>query len=245
MSEAVSNGTCSAHRVEGILEIVGTGGDGNSGATECIDRGESTGDRLLTAATEPEVGVRERDHADAGGRHELGDALLLGGDVLAEAHAVRGRHRQREPGEHLAGEVLQAEDRRIERLVGVEIDADTGLCGDLQQHIGGGLDVAVVLQVGAPPTRSAPAAERVPEQRPVVGAGGSDHGAAGQRDDLDVDHVGDAAPDLDEREGVHQPAVHGGVGVGPYGDVSVGGHEACRPFGPLDDVVQRRSCRRG
>ncbi len=169
---------------------------------------------------------------------ELRDALLLGRAALAEAHAVRGRHRERESGEHLAGEVLQTEDRRIERLVGVEIDPDAGLRSDLQQHIGGGLDVAVVLQVGTPADEVGAGGQCIAQERPMVGAGGPDHRAPGQRDDLDIDHVGNAAADLDEREGVHQPSVHGGVGVGPHGDVAVGGHEACRPFGAFDDVVR-------
>ncbi len=91
---------------------------------------------------------------------------------------------------------------------------------------------------GHPPTRSAPAANASRSSARWSAPAGSDHGAAGQRDDLDVDHVGDAAPDLDECEGVHQPAVHGGVGVGPHGDVAVRGHQPCRSFCPLDDVVR-------
>ena len=89
---------------------------------------------------------------------------------------------------------------------------------------------------GQPPTRSAPGLERLAEQRPVRRPGDAGHRPAAQRDDLDVDHVGDAALDLEQRLDAAQPVLLRRVGVGADGGEPVGGHQPRRPFRPFDDV---------
>ena len=230
-----------AHRVEGILQVVGASSDRDAGAPERIDGGEPAGHGLLVAAAEPQVGVGERDHPDAGGGDEFGDALLLDRVTLAEADAVAGGDLVREPGEYLAGQVLQAHHARIERLVGVQVDADAGVRRDLEKHVGGPFDLAVavhvILQVGAATDDIGTCGDRISQQGAVLCSGGADDRRAGQRHDLDVDQVGDSSAHLDECLDVAEAAELDGVGVGANGDVPVGRHQAHGALGSFDDVV--------
>jgi hypothetical protein len=90
-----------AHRIERILQVVRTCGDGDAGAAQRIDSGEPARDGLAVASTEPQVGVGECDDPDVRRRHQLGDSLLLGGAALPQADAVARGDPVGESGEDL------------------------------------------------------------------------------------------------------------------------------------------------
>ena len=115
------------------------------------------------------------------------------------------------------GEVGEAVDVRVERLVGVQVDADAVLGGDLEVAPPSPRRVPPASRCGQPPTRSAPAPSASREQGPLVGAGRPGDRPPAQGDDLDVDHVGDPAAHLDERLDAAQPVVERRVGVGAHG----------------------------
>ena len=98
--------------------------------------------------------------------------------------------------------------------------------------------VPAVSRWGQPPTTSAPAAERVAEQGPLVGAGLPGDRPPAQGDDLHVDDVGDAPAHFDERLDAGQAAVQGRVDVRADGGEAVGGHQPRRPLGPGDRLVE-------
>ena len=208
-----------AQRVERILQVVGAGGDDDAGVEQRPHRGEPAGHRLLVvAALEVQVRRRQGDDGDAGGGDGLGDRPLPLGRLHAEADAVARRDRAANPvavderGE--VGEPVDGRRRASRRCAGRRRRR-------ARRRSRGTISVAARVppasRCGQPPTRSAPAASasrsrarwsapRRPGDRP-----------AAQGDDLDVDHVGDAAAHLDERLDAAQPVVERRVGVGAHG----------------------------
>ena len=222
-------------RVERVLEVVGAGRDVDARRPQGGHPGQPAWHRRRAAALEEQVGVGEGDHVDAGLGDELGDRPLLVERELAEAHAMAGRRRVREPGEHAPGELGESARRLVERLVGVEVDRHPELGGELEEEVGRPF-ARLALEVRAAADEVGAGLERLAEQCPVRGPGGAGHRPAAQRDDLHVDHVGDALLDLEQRLDAAQPVLLRRVGVGADGGEPVGGHQPGRPFGPLDDV---------
>ena len=85
----------------------------------------------------------QRDHVDAGLGDELGHTALVVGRALTEAHAMAGGRPMCEPGEHGPARSLEAVDRRIEGLVGVQVDGRADVTGHVEQHVGGLARVAI------------------------------------------------------------------------------------------------------
>ena len=70
-----------ADGVERILQVVGAGGDVDAGGAQRPHGGDARGMRdLAIAALQEQVGVGERDHADAGGGDLLGHLALAASD---------------------------------------------------------------------------------------------------------------------------------------------------------------------
>ena len=180
----------------------------------------------------------ERDDTDSGSGDQLRNALLFGAVALAEAHAMARSDPVGESGEHLAGEVLEAHDAWIERFVGVQVDTDTGVSGDSEEHIGSSFERTTTgLQVWATSDEVGSRVECVSQQGPMNGAGRSDNRLAGESDDLDIDDVGHPPTDLDQCLDVLKTVVLGGVGVGAHLHVAVRCHQAGGSLRPFDDVV--------
>ncbi len=74
---------------------------------------------------------------------------------------MAGGHRVLESGQHQLGEVDEAEDVGIEGLVGVQVDADPVIGGDLEEDLGGAAGVTAVLEVGTPADEIGAGGERV------------------------------------------------------------------------------------
>ena len=140
--------------------------------------------------------------------------------------------------DHQLGEVGQAQHRRVEGLVGVQIDADAVVGGDRQEHLGGRPRVAVVLEMGTSPDQVGTGGQRVDQQRTLVGPARSRHRPATQRDDLHIDDVGDPVAQRHQRLDAGQSVVEGGVGVGSHEPEPVGGHHPGRPLGPGQGLVR-------
>ena len=180
----------------------------------------------------------ERDHVHAGLGHALGRRPLSCLRLHPEAHAVARGRGEREARQHAPGEDVEPVGRRVERLVGVQVDADPVIRRDLEHQIGRGLDVAadVHLEVRAAPDEIGAGGQRLTQERPRVGPLWPAERPARQRDDLDVDHPGDAATHLREPFDAAQPVVDREVGVGAHGRVPVGGHQPGGALGTLDDA---------
>ena len=91
---------------------------------------------------------------------------------------------------------------RVECLVGVEVDGRAVIGGDLEEDVGGALDVAVAgvgLEMRAPADEVGAGVERLGEQAALRCPGGARDRPRRERHDLEIDHVGDAALDLDQR----------------------------------------------
>ena len=105
----------------------------------------------------------------------------------------------------------------------------------VEQHLGGA-PRAVALEVGAAADEIGPDVEGGAEQGPLVGAVRTGHRPPAQRDDLDVDDVGDAVAQRHQRLDAGQAVVQRRVGVRAHGAHAVGGEQAGRPLGPLEGL---------
>ena len=113
-----------------------------------------------------------------------------------------------EPGEHALGELREPARGRIERLVGVEVDRR-----HRTRRRARGRRRSPIVRSPRPRgagsrrrgrlRRRAPRAAALAVRRP----GDAGHRPAAQRDDLDVDHVGDASLDLEQRLDAAQPVL--------------------------------------
>ena len=235
-----------AERVERVLQVVGAGGDDDAGLAQRPHRGDARG-----ASPAGARGPAGRGWWPAGRRRRCRRRPPLrrppaGGQRLhAEADAVAGRDRVLEPGRRdERGELGQAVDVGVERLVGVQVEPDAVLGGELRYI--SVADRVSCSRCGQPPTRSAPdaIASRSSARWSAPSATGDRPAAQGH--DLHVDDVGDPVADLDQRLDAAQAVVERDVDVGPHGAVALAGEQAGRPFGPLGRVldVERRPRRR-
>ena len=120
------------------------------------------GHRRPAPSLEEQVRVRERHDVDAGLRDQFGDLVLAVRLLHAEADAVAGGDRLFEAVQHHRGEVDQAEHAGIERLVGVQVDADAAIGRDLQEEVGrlGGSPVDLEVWTASDEIRAASSASR-------------------------------------------------------------------------------------
>ena len=125
--------------------------------------------------------------------------------------------------------------RGVERLVGVQVDADAVVGGDRRGTSPSPLGSRPV-EVRATADEVGTGRQRVAEQGPLVGAAGPGDRPRAQGDDLDVDHVGDAATHLGERFDAGQPLSSVVSACVRTATEAVAGHQAGRPLGALDDV---------
>ena len=79
--------------------------------------------------------------------------------------------------------------------------------------------------------------ERIVQQGALVRARLPDDGPVAQRDDLDVDEVGDPPPHLAQGLDTAQAVIGGEIGVGPHEAIAVAGHETRRSLRAFDDVL--------
>ena len=197
----------------------------------------------MVTTLEVEVRRRQRDDGDAGRRHGLGDRPLTGHRLHPEADAVARRDGVLEPGaRHERGQIGQAVDPGVERLVGVQVDADGVIGGDLEQHLGGGPRTSW-LEMRAPSDEIGSRRQCIDEEVPLVGPVRPSHRPAAQRDDLHVDHLGDPPPHVGEGHDAAQPVVERRVHVRAHGGEAVGRHPSRRPLRPLGRLrhAQRRA----
>ena len=239
ISPAVSNGHALPTGLNGSCRLSAPGRHVDPGGAQGGDGGQPARHRGTTATLQEQVGVGERDHVDAGLGHELGDRALVGLVALAEADAVAGAHRPIEPGEDGTGEIAQAVDAGVERLVGVQVDADPEVRGDLEQDRRG-LGGAGSFEVRAATDQVGACRDRVAQQRPLGGAVRAGQRPAGEGDDLDVDHVADSGPHRGQRLDAAQPVLERHVDVGADGTEAVARHQAGGTLGTLGDVRRRR-----
>ncbi len=222
-------------RIERILEVVRARGDGHAGLLQGGDGGQAARHRRPAATEEEEVRLGKCDDVHARLCDELGDALLIDVGSLTEAHAVTRRGGVGEAGEHGTAQFAETVDRRIERLVGVQVDADAEVRRDTEQDIGRRTEVVVEMRTSTDDVGAG--AHRRTQQRPLVGAGDAGHWPASEGDDLDRDEV----PELVAHggEGLHtaQAVLQGDIDVRPDRDIAVVRHQPGRTLGPLGDVV--------
>ncbi len=74
------------------------------------------------------------------------------------------------------------------------------------------------------------------QQRALVGTGGTGHRPSAQRDDLDVDDVGDSITHVEERFDRGEPVLDRHVGVGANCREAVRRHQASGALGPVGCV---------
>ena len=234
---AVSSGSPRPHRVERILQVVGAGGDVDARSPQRRDRGQPTrhGD-LAVASLQEEIRVRERDDADTGGGDRFGDTALHGRRLHAQAHAMAGRDRMgKARRDHPHGQVFEREGGRIERLVRVQIEWQSGRRGDRQQRRVR-LD-RIGVEMGTAADEVDPGGDGVAEQRPGVRTRPAGDRPRRERHDLQVDEVADALADQQQGFDRAQPVVHRDVGVAADDGHAVGRHQSSRSLGPFRDVV--------
>jgi hypothetical protein len=140
---------------------------------------------LVVAALEEQVAARERDHADAGGGHLLGHALLHRERLHAQADAMAGRDEMGEAGgEHPRTEVVECEAGRVERLVGVQVERQPGLGGEFEEHVVGRDGVG--FEVRAATDAVDAHGHGLAQQGTLLGAFRADAGPAGEGEHLDA-----------------------------------------------------------
>ena len=187
------------------------------------------------ATLQEQVGVGEGDHVDACCGDLLGDLLLSMHRLQRERHAVTGRDSEGEPGgDHPLGEILQGTDRRIERLVGVQVDRQAGLGGHRQEVVVGRNRIG--LQMGASADDVDPHRDRVTKQRALVGSFRADRRPGAQRSDLDVDERPETIAHLDQRLNRHQTGAHREIDVSADRRTAVGRQQDRGTLGTLDRV---------
>ena len=238
INPAVSNGQARPDRVERVLQVVGAGGD--------VDAGLPAGRRRRSGRAASAPAPRPwRNRFVWGSATTLTPAAAtssatrrcVGVRALPEAHAVAGGGRMGETGEHRTAQFAEAVDRRIERLVGVEIDADAEVGGDAEQDVGR-RDRGRRSRCGTAADEVGAGGHRLTQQRPLVGATGARHRPAAQGDDLDRDETVEPFTHGGERLDAAQAVLQGEVGVGPDRDVAVGRPSSGPPAPPV------RRCRR-
>ncbi len=185
-----------------------------------------------------QVGLRQGHHPDPGGGHLVGDAVLDVEWLHPETHAVAGDHRVREPrSDHDLGQVLEIEGIEPQVLVGVQVDRQSPVGGDLEQPVGCG--PRVVIEVRCPADNIEAPVERIEQCGSVPGAGPATGREADQTDELEFDPPGQ------RRAGLDQGIDRGGAGVGTDVDVGsdrggpVGEAHERRPGGPFEEVGVR------
>ncbi len=236
---AVSNGQARPTRVEGILQVVGAGRHLDAGGSQVGHGGEPSRHRGVATTLEEEVGVGERDHTDSGrcdrARRSARRSRLR---LHTEADAVAGRRPDgRNPRGHQSSQIHESARRRVERLVGVQVDADTVIDRRLQKELGRSERVAALeMRSTRPRGRHRPRAAST-QQRSLVGAAEAHDRPATQRDDLDIDDIGDASLHLDERLDASQSVLERGVGMAAYRPIPVRCHQTGCAFGPFDGFV--------
>ena len=191
-----------------------------------------------------EVRLRVGHDADPGAGDVGGDAALVGLGQHAEADAVAGGHTVGEPGVDGSDQVEDAERRRVEGLVGVQVDTDTVIGGDAEQALGGRRR-AVGFEVGTATHQVGAEIERIAEQGPPVGSGDARHRRFAQRHDLDVDDVGQQLACRQHALDRDQSACLGDVDMGANGRVSAARHQATGSDGAGGDVRGRGVGERG
>ena len=190
-------GIGSADRIERILQVVGTGCDVDPGRPQRPDSGDAARHRdLVLAAQEEQIGVGEGDHRDAGGRDLVGDLALAVLGLQDQRHAMaRGDVMRKARRDDALGKVLQREHRRVERLVGVQIDGQSAFGSERQETIVGRCRIR--FQVRAPADDIDAHRDGLAHQRPLVRALWSDRRPGTQRGDLDLDQVAQPIANVD------------------------------------------------
>ncbi len=214
---AVSNGSARPTGFERVLEVVGAGCHDDAGLTQGLHGREAARHRgLVVASLEEQVRVGERDDADPGRGDLLGHAALHVLGLDAEADAVRGRHRMGETsGDDPFGQVLERQHRRVQRLVGVEVDGQAGVGGDVEEQLV--RRRGIVLQVRAAADQVDAHRDGLGHERAHLRAGTADDRPAAQRHDLDVDQAAQAVAQRRQRLDRGEAVLDRQVGMCPDG----------------------------
>jgi len=225
-----------AEWIERVVQVVGPGRHGGTGRAERPNRGDTSRCRLQMRPTlQIEIRRRERDNCDPGCRNRSGDALLVGLRTSPQADAMTRRDGVLEPGRrHHRRELGETIGGRLQRLVGVQVDADAVLGRDAQQRLRRREAVAVRLEVRATADQVGTGLDRVVDEPARVGGARRGNRVGGQRDDLDVDDVSEPAADLAERLHAVDAIVAVHVDVRTYRPEPVGGHQPGGALGPED-----------
>ena len=246
ISAAVSNGQARPTGLNGSCRLSPPAATTTPASRSAFTAVSPRGHRLLVIATlQIEVRRREGDDRDPRRGEGFGHLALALDALDAEADAVTGGDRAVEAGRrHDVGELGETVRRRVEGLVGVQVDADAERIGDREQGLGRRPD-RPVLEVRAAADEIGTPRDRLAQEGPLVGPLRSGDRPAAQGDDLDVDQIDDASAHLDERLHAEQAVVDGGVDVRADEPEAVGRHQPGGPLGPFDGVgeIDRRAGR--
>ena len=170
---AVSRGSARPTGLNGSCKLSAPAAMLTPAVAQRPDRGDAAWHRdLVLAAEEEQIGVGEGDHRDAGGRDLVGDLALAVLGLQDQRHAMARGDRMRKAGRDDAlGKILQREHRRIEGLVGVQIDGQSPSAASVRKPslaAAGSVPGAGIRRRHRCPSRwpraSAPAGSRPPAQ---------------------------------------------------------------------------------
>lgn len=186
-------------RIERVPPVVAPSRDDDARRAQRRDRGQCAGNSRRGIPTlEIEVGLGKGDDGDAVPREPFGDRAHCVDIELAEADAMR---RGRSPREPVALDSLDEADNRqrvrIEGLVEVEIDRETGVCRSMNEFVD--RSWRVVVEGRCAPHAVGAGTERGSEKPAVELAGAAYERTTGHRDHLQIEGVSHVVSERDKR----------------------------------------------
>lgn len=222
-----------ANRVERVLQVVSSSSNHGAGFTQRSHSSEPSRHRDMAATLQKQVGVGKCDDRNARLGNEFGNAALLSSRLHSEAHTVARSDGQFEPSQRQFGEIDQPEHVRVECFVGVEVHAETVLGGQVHQPLGRGSE-RPTLEVRNTADEIYPGLGCVPSKRALIGTRTAHQRPTDQRDNLDIDDVGNTPLHFHKRLDARQAVFNGGIGMTSNRRKTVAGHQSGRSLGTFD-----------